>query len=138
MPEGVMIETPTAGELNYAPASGGKSVGALNKAGDKVVFNINADDTGKAILGIDMNRPDPLNFEDKFILRVNGKQISIGSLTVGYWTGLTPYYCFAHLVETEIDLVKGKNVIELEVVGGANLDKITFFTDLFLEWTKNA
>lgn len=137
LPEGVMIETPTAGELNYAPASGGKSVGALNKAGDKVVFNISSDDAGKAILGIDMNRPDPLTFEDKFILRVNGKQISIGSLTVGYWTGLTPYYCFAHLVETEIDLVKGKNVIELEVVGGANLDKITFFTDLFLEWTKN-
>lgn len=137
LPEGVMIETPTAGELNYAPASGGKSVGALNKAGDKVVFNISSDDAGKAILGIDMNRPDPLNFEDKFILRVNGKQISIGSLTVGYWTGLTPYYCFAHLVETEIDLVKGENVIELEVVGGANLDKITFFTDLFLEWTKN-
>ena len=46
--------------------------------------------------------------------------------------------CFAHLVETKIDLVKGENVIELEVVGGANLDKITFFTDLFLEWTKNA
>lgn len=138
LPEGVMIETPTAGELNYAPASGGKSVGALNKTGDKVVFNISSDDAGKAILGIDMNRPDPLNFEDKFILRVNGKQISIGSLTVGYWTGLTPYYCFAHLVETKIDLVKGENVIELEVVGGANLDKITFFTDLFLEWTKNA
>ena len=138
LPEGVMIETPTAGELNYAPASGGKSVGALNKAGDKVVFNISSDDAGKAILGIDMNRPDPLTFEDKFILRVNGKQISIGSLTVGYWTGLTPYYCFAHLVETKIDLVKGENVIELEVVGGANLDKITFFTDLFLEWTKNA
>ena len=138
LPEGVMIETPTAGELNYAPASGGKSVGALNKAGDKVVFNINADDAGKAILGIDMNRTDPLTFEDKFILRVNGKQISIGTLTVGYWTGLTPYYCFGHLIEAKIDLVKGENVIELEVVGGANLDKITFFTDLFLEWTKNA
>lgn len=138
LPEGVMIETPTAGEFNYAPASGGKSVGALNKAGDKVVFNINADDAGKAILGIDMNRTDPLTFEDKFILRVNGKQISIGTLTVGYWTGLTPYYCFGHLIEAKIDLVKGNNVIELEVVGGANLDKITFFTDLFLEWTKNA
>ena len=138
LPEGVMIETPTAGEFNYAPASGGKSVGALNKAGDKVVFNINADDAGKAILGIDMNRTDPLTFEDKFILRVNGKQISIGTLTVGYWTGLTPYYCFGHLIEAKIDLVKGENVIELEVVGGANLDKITFFTDLFLEWTKNA
>ena len=138
LPEGVMIETPTAGELNYAPASGGKSVGALNKAGDKVVFNINADDAGKAILGIDMNRTDPFTFEDKFILRVNGKQISIGALTVGYWTGLTPYYCFGHLIEAKIDLVKGNNVIELEVVGGANLDKITFFTDLFLEWTKNA
>ena len=138
LPEGVMIETPTAGELNYAPASGGKSVGALNKAGDKVVFNINADDAGKAVLGIDMNRTDPLTFEDKFILRVNGKQISIGTLTVGYWTGLTPYYCFGHLIEAKIDLVKGNNVIELEVVGGANLDKITFFTDLFLEWTKNA
>lgn len=137
LPEGVMIETPTAGELNYAPASGGKSVGALNKAGDKVVFNISSDDAGKAILGIDMNRPDPLNFEDKFILRVNGKQITIGALTVGYWTGLTPYYCFGHLIEAKIDLVKGENVIELEVVGGANLDKITFFTDLFLEWTKN-
>ena len=138
LPEGVMIETPTAGEFNYAPASGGKSVGALNKAGDKVVFNINADDAGKAILGIDMNRTDPLTFEDKFILRVNGKQISIGALTVGYWTGLTPYYCFGHLIEAKIDLVKGNNVIELEVVGGANLDKITFFTDLFLEWTKKA
>lgn len=138
LPEGVMIETPTAGELNYAPASGGKSVGALNKAGDKVVFNINADDAGKAVLGIDMNRTDPLTFEDKFILRVNGKQITIGALTVGYWTGLTPYYCFGHLIEAKIDLVKGENVIELEVVGGANLDKITFFTDLFLEWTKNA
>ena len=140
LPEGAVVEeaTVSANNVSYYPASGGKSVGWLNKAGDKVVFNINADDAGKAILGIDMNRPDPLTFEDKFILRVNGKQISIGSLTVGYYTMLTPYYCFAHLVETEIDLVKGKNVIELEVVGGANLDKITFFTDLFLEWAKNA
>lgn len=142
LPEGAMIEEPTISDGKFKPASDGKSVGNLTTAGSKVVFNLVADDDGKAVIGIDMNRADPFTFENLFILKVNGKKVTVGEVKPGYWTGATPYYCFGHLIKAEIELVKGENVIELVVGEGdknggkTNLDKITIFSDLFVEWAK--
>ena len=136
LPDGAMIETPDVNGNKVA--SGEKSVGGLSTAGQTVKFVFNSDDATKAVVGIDLNRADPINFEDVFILKVNGVQVTIGNTNLGYWDGSTPYYCFGHLILADIDLKAGENVIELVVgsgdIGGGktNLDRIVVFSDSYV------
>ncbi len=125
-------------KIEKAENASGKAVAAwLHGEGESLVFKFCAERGVTATLGISLTRTFSFKFEDKFILYVNEKKLSVGTVPGLGWNGdeQTKFYNFGEPVTLPIELKKGKNSIKIQIIDGlnVNIDKIeiTCATRLF-------
>lgn len=98
-------------------ASNQHVLGYLNKP-TTVSFRINADDSTKAKLAIGLGSENG-NFiydSSKFGIKVNGNDISYTPFHVNQiGTKEADYQCEKHVLDSQIDLVKGENILSFEI-----------------------
>ena len=118
----------------------GKAVAAwLHEKGKSLDFVFTAERGVKATLGISLTHTFSFEFDEKFKLIVNGEKLSVGTVPGLGWDGdeQTKFYNFGEPITLPITLKTGKNMINIEISDGlnVNIDKveITCPTRLFSE-----
>ena len=128
---GIMGPGDSPVEDNNGATDDGTSLGYL-QAGCKETMRFTCDKAVTVEMGVTMAYNAEMSLDGVISVKFNGKEISMaGKVVEGPEDGDTNNYYDFHAVSFgNVDLVKGENVLEIEMIAQApNMDKVVFYTN---------